>query len=162
MAYHIIGASLLSPYGGFLVPGQSPEISQVSASSSPVSHNSQRQCPECIEARFRKHWCSPGHFENNTGYCSDCPMICSTCKPRGTLRKKKEYDETHWNNVKWYPDRQFTCLVCQQAQQTEKFQCARCVVSGEKQWFGQEHFNPRDLKNRKYRKTLDGLQCRQP
>lgn len=145
-----------------MVLGQSPKLSQAPASSSPVSHNRQRQCPECFEACFRKHWCSPGHFDDNTGYCSDCAMICSTCKPSGTLRKKNEYDETHWNNVKKYPDRQSSCKACQEAKQADKFQCARCLVNGEKQWFGKEHFHPRDLWNRVHRKTLDKLQCRQP
>ena len=146
----------------------SVRVLQTSVSASPVQHDEttpkkrKRTCIDCSETCFKGDWCSTYHWDSNTGYCSSCAMICSTCKPSGTLRKKNEYDETHWNNVKWYPDRQPSCVICQEAKQTEKFQCARCIVNGEKQWFGKEHFHPGDLKDRKKRKRLDKLQCRQP
>ena len=158
MAYHMISASFLPLYGFFLVPGQSPEVSPASVSSSPVSLNSQRQCSECLQRRFQKHWCSPEHFANNTGYCKDCARVCNICN---ILKKKIDYNQTHWENVRWY-HRNSRCQACTERIQTKMFQCARCVVNGDKQWFDKGHFNAKDLANCKVRQTWEKLKCRMP
>jgi hypothetical protein len=141
---------------------ESPEISEASASSAQFSHNSKRQCPQCLRPHFRKHWCSEEDFDNNTGYCENCGMTCSVC----TLTKVKEaYDKKHWQNVQNIvenDDRQPRCQECASKEKTKKFECGRCVIDGEKQCFDKSHFHPKDLDNCKQRQTWEKLRCRLP
>ena len=52
------------------------------------------------KAVLESEWCSIEHFESTTGYCNECAMICSTCQPEPTLRRKEEHNQTQWKNVK--------------------------------------------------------------
>ena len=149
------------------VTAPSPGISEPGGSASLVPHEEKtpiqrkQMCTECGKPRWKSEWCSNEHFETTTGYCNECAMTRSTCEPEPTLRKKEEYNEPHWKNVK----KMFclsSCLLCQAAKQTEKFQCARCTVNGKKQWFDKSQVHPKDLDNCQYKKMLEKLQCRQP
>ncbi len=39
------------------------------------------------------------------------------------------------------------CQTCADVEKKGKFQCARCEIDGEKQWFGKDHFHATDLYN---------------
>lgn len=121
-----------------------------------------RLCTECGKHYFSTDWCSTQDWENTTGYCERCGMTCSICN---ITKVKQAYDNTHWDNVKKQSkkhDRQPRCQACADMEKNRKFQCARCVANGEKQWFGKDHFHPKDLDNCKQRQTWEKLQCRLP
>ena len=104
------------------VTAPSPGISQASGTAALVPHEEKtpiqrkQMCTECGKPRWKSEWCSNEHFETTTGYCNECAMICSTCQPEPTLRKKEEYNETHWKNVK----KCSACLHAYSAKQQSK------------------------------------------
>ena len=95
-------------------------------------------------------------------YIITCINAPPTMGRPDSVSPKAQYDETHWANLHKDSKRESWCLICRQAQADEKFQCARCLLSGKKQRFGREHFHPNDLKNCKQRGKWETLQCRQP
>jgi len=129
--------------------------------ASPQAKNAvRRRCPkpQCNKNCSKDEWCSKEHFATNTGYCKECAVVCSTCKPP-TLRMKAQYDKMHWENIHRQKDaeRNSSCLICREAQKTEKLQCARCLENGGKRWFGRDHFHKKHLANCKSRGTWETL-----